>query len=278
MIDAQEFARLTPHLSASQRPGILPPLQAAMARFGIQSKQRESHFLCQVLHESGEFKYRRELASGAAYEGRRDLGNTQPGDGRRYKGRGWIQITGRHNYRVYGAMLGLDLVGHPEQAETNENAPLIAGAYWHSRNLNAKADRDDFLGITRAINGGTNGLASRRHYLSLARQVLSLNDPDPSDDDAELVIPLALRGLTLPFTGHLDDGTTWTALRPLADALDLIIVETDGDSASLLPDGSRIAEDVPLRIEGGRGFSPVRQVVAVAGLSCNLVNGRVEIG
>src|SRR5688500_9056933 len=100
MVDANDFKRMTPQLKDARRSQILPALQRAMSRFNIdESKLREAHFMAQVLHESGGFQFKRELASGRAYEGRRDLGNTRSGDGPRYKGRGWIQVTGRANYR-----------------------------------------------------------------------------------------------------------------------------------------------------------------------------------
>jgi putative chitinase len=109
-----------------------------------------------------------EYASGAAYEGRAALGNTQPGDGPRYKGRGIIQLTGRLNYRVYGAALGLDLENNPQLAAVPENAVRIACEYWRRNNLNQLADADNLEAITRRINGGVNGLADRRIKLGIA--------------------------------------------------------------------------------------------------------------
>lgn len=148
-----------------------PLAQAAMREFGITSQARASAFLAQVLHESGELKWFEELASGAEYEGRRDLGNTHPGDGRRYKGRGPIQLTGRANYRWAGQKLHLDLEGHPELASQHKVGWRIAGLYWKERGLNALADRHDFRQITERINGGLNGYASRLHYLALVQRV-----------------------------------------------------------------------------------------------------------
>lgn len=126
---------------------------------------RLAHFLAQVGHESGSFKYMEEIASGSAYEGRADLGNTQKGDGSRYKGRGPIQITGRANYRFFGRQLGIDLERHPEIAAFPSIGLHLACAYWANRDLNTLADRDLLEDITRKINGGTNGLADRKSRL-----------------------------------------------------------------------------------------------------------------
>lgn len=130
------------------------------------------HFMAQLIHESGSFRYMEELASGQAYEGRKDLGNTQPGDGVRFKGRGPIQITGRANYRDYGRIIGMDLERHPELAAVPSIGLYLACAYWTRRGLNALADRDDLLLITRTINGGTNGLDSRRSALAKMKALI----------------------------------------------------------------------------------------------------------
>ena len=154
-----------------------PLAEAAMVEFSITSQSRAQMFLAQVLHESGGLRFFEEIASGAAYEGRRDLGNTQPGDGRRFKGRGPIQLTGRANYRWAGRLLGLELERHPEIAARHAIGWRIAGLYWKSRGLNALADRGDFLAITKRINGWTNELASRQLYLRRLRG----NDCRPRD-------------------------------------------------------------------------------------------------
>jgi predicted chitinase len=150
----------------------LPYLNEAMADYGITTAARAAAFLAQIAHESVELRYWEEIASGEAYEGRRDLGNTKPGDGKRYKGRGPIQITGRANYRKYGGLLGLDLENNPSLAATTPVGFRIAGEYWDSHGLNELADRQDFVTITKRINGGTNGLASRQKYYEVAKRVL----------------------------------------------------------------------------------------------------------
>lgn len=129
------------------------------------SALRFAHFFAQLGHESGGFKYMEEIASGQAYEGRKDLGNVQPGDGKRYKGRGPIQLTGRANYRTYGRLVGFDFESHPEMVAYPSVGMLVATLYWKQNGLNALADADDVDKITRRINGGTNGLADRKERL-----------------------------------------------------------------------------------------------------------------
>lgn len=141
-----------------------------MPSFGImESGLRLVHFLAQLVHESDGLRAMEEYASGAAYEGREDLGNTQPGDGKRFKGRGPIQLTGRANYRALGRKIGIDLERHPEIAAIPSIGLRTALEYWNSRALNALADRDDVVAVTTKINGGTNGLADRRAALALIK-------------------------------------------------------------------------------------------------------------
>lgn len=151
----------------------LAPLNAAMAEFSIDTRARQASFIAQVGHESGQLAYLRELASGDAYEGRRDLGNTRPGDGRRYRGRGLIQVTGRANYAACGAALGLDLVASPELLEQPVNACRSAGWFWKTHGLNELADAGDQVLVTRRVNGGTNGLAERLALFGAAKRVLA---------------------------------------------------------------------------------------------------------
>jgi putative chitinase len=148
------------------------PLNAGFARFAVNTPLRICHFLAQVLHESAEFQYQEEIASGAAYEGRADLGNTVPGDGARFKGRGLIQITGRENYRDLSAAIGVDYVANPAQLAEIPDCVDSAFWYWNDRNLSALADQDNFDQITYRVNGGYNGYDDRRKYLNRAKDVL----------------------------------------------------------------------------------------------------------
>ncbi len=150
------------------------PLTAAMAEFGIDTPARKAAFLAQVAHESGSLRYVREIADGFAYEGRMELGNTEPGDGPKYKGRGLLQITGRANYAACGIALGEPLIGHPELLETPENASRSAGWFWRMKNLNQFADRNMFATLTKHINGGYNGLDDRLACWLTARKALGI--------------------------------------------------------------------------------------------------------
>jgi len=133
---------------------------------------RLAHFMGQCSHESGGFRYMEEIASGAAYEGRADLGNVQSGDGKRFKGRGPIQLTGRANYRRVGRKIGIDLESHPDMVSHPSVGLLVGCVYWADRGLNAKADADDLLGLTKAINGGVNGLEDRKVRTAKAKGLI----------------------------------------------------------------------------------------------------------
>lgn len=159
------------------------PLEDTCIEYGIVTALQKSHFLGQVAHESDSFRTAREYASGAAYEGRKDLGNTQPGDGKRFRGRGLIQVTGRSNYLQCSLhFFGDDrLLRNPEILEQPEYAARCAGWYWQSRGLNKWADQDNLREITRRINGGYNGLADREKKTAQAKrlfdELLAQNTP-----------------------------------------------------------------------------------------------------
>ena len=137
------------------------------AEYGVMdSALRLAHLMAQLIHESGSFRYMEEIASGAAYEGRKDLGNTQPGDGIRFKGRGPIQITGRTNYRYFGDKIGIAIEQNPALAASPSIGLHLALEYWKDRRLNILADSDDVVGITRRINGGVTGLDDRKAHLA----------------------------------------------------------------------------------------------------------------
>ena len=168
-----ELVKILP-FAASRVERYAPLLTATMSEFGIDTPKRKAAFLAQVGHESGSLKYTAELANGEAYNGRADLGNTSPGDGPRYKGRGLLQITGKHNYRACGLDLGLDLLTNPELLEQPEYAARSAGWFWRIKNLNPFADNDRFGSLTKAINGGFNGLDERIQIWTVARKVLNV--------------------------------------------------------------------------------------------------------
>ncbi|WP_236233198.1 glycoside hydrolase family 19 protein [Pseudomonas tohonis] len=188
-------------------------INRAAARYDVTSRVRLAAFLAQVGHESGELtrlvenlsysaqalantwparfaedpqarvkapnglalrlQRQPEVIANAVYGGRMGNGSAASGDGWCFRGRGLIQLTGRANYVAAGAELGLDLVAQPELLEQPEHAAMAAAWFWASRGLNDLADRGDFEGITRRINGGLTGLAERRAFWERAKAVLS---------------------------------------------------------------------------------------------------------
>jgi putative chitinase len=189
------------------------PLTNAMERYDINTPLRQAHFLAQIGHESNGFKsvkenlnysvegllktfsrsriseadankYGRKAGQAANQEmianivygrewGRKNLGNTQEGDGWRFIGRGLVQVTGRANYTQLNKALNFDLLNRPERiAEDNLISAMAAAFFWHSHGLNDLADRDDVVAITRRINGGLHGLEDRKRRLAIAESVL----------------------------------------------------------------------------------------------------------
>lgn len=147
-------------------------LATALDKASIHSPLEIAMFLAQIAHETGSFRYMEEIASGKAYDGRVDLGNIHPGDGPRYKGRGYLQLTGRVNYRKLGTALGYNFEREPDLAKQPYAAAEVAVAYWLSHKIPPMALARDLEGVTRRINGGLNGLESRRHYYQKALKAL----------------------------------------------------------------------------------------------------------
>ncbi len=180
MITEDILKQIMPDLKQDKCEAYLPFVQAAMDEFEINTPLREAAFLAQIAHESGQFQFMEEIWGPTAAQKRyeppadkaRELGNTQPDDGKRYKGRGAIQLTGRANYQKYGALLGLDLVGHPESASTAAVGFRIAGAFWKTHGLNELADAGEFEKITRRINGGLLGQEDRVRFYGRAKKAL----------------------------------------------------------------------------------------------------------
>lgn len=130
-----------------------------------------SHFYAQLAHESDNFRTVEEYASGKAYEGRKDLGNTSPGDGVKYKGRGYIQITGKSNYKAFSDVMKMDFVNKPQLLLDPKWALASACWFWQTRKLNALALKDDITAITKIINGGVNGLQDRIDKLAIFKEL-----------------------------------------------------------------------------------------------------------
>ena len=188
MVTADQLQSIMPRMTATRKAECLPCLHAAMAEFAIDRPARAAALLAQLAHESGQFRFMEEIWGPTDAQKRYEppgtlaarLGNTEAGDGKRFKGRGPIQITGRANYARFGALLGIDLVSDPARAAAPAVAFRIAGLFWSKKGLNELADiatDEAFKEITRRINGGFNGLDDRRRFYATARTVLGVADP-----------------------------------------------------------------------------------------------------
>lgn len=170
------------------------PLNAAMLEFGITTESRIEAFIAQLAHESGRFRYMRELASGAAYDNRKDLGNTEPDaikraeargttPGRLYRGHGPIQITGYYNHKRCSLALydDLRLLDNPELLEVPADGCRAAAWFWKTAGLNEIADKigdgvndeAEFNQLTKRINGGWNGKEDRLAVWKVAQLVIT---------------------------------------------------------------------------------------------------------
>lgn len=162
-------------------------INAAMAEFAINTPLRAAHFLAQIAQETGELQWLREIWGPTKQQLKYEpphpvatrLGNTEPGDGERFMGRGAIQLTGRANYAQAGKRFGVDLLSHPDLACGDDLAFRIAGAYWADRQINLPADADDVQAVTRRVNGGLTHLSKRIVYLQRAKAALNTPDTDP---------------------------------------------------------------------------------------------------
>lgn len=156
-----------------------PLLPECLQRFEVNTPLRIAHFLAQLAHESDGFCAIEEYASGAAYEGRLDLGNTKSGDGKRFKGRSPIQLTGRYNYRDFTRWIksyvpdAPDFEAKPELVATWPWAAWAVFFFWSTKGMNAFSDKDDLVGGTKRVNGGRNGLNERAAYLVKAKKIVA---------------------------------------------------------------------------------------------------------
>lgn len=166
-MDLAELKRFAPGGKASILSEIVDAWHYA-DEADITTPHRICHFMAQLAHESDGLRVTVEYATGAAYEGRSNIGNTQPGDGKRYKGRGLIQCTGRANYAAFNKWAqqrypdAPDFIDKPEEVAEFPWAFVSAVWYWEKTGLNRYADRNDIRTVTKRINGGFNGLADRR--------------------------------------------------------------------------------------------------------------------
>jgi putative chitinase len=235
-----------------------PHLDEACRSFAIDTPARLAAFLAQIGHESGSLQYTEELASGAAYEGRKDLGNTEPGDGKRYRGHGLIQTTGRYNHRAttnglraYGCP---DFEADPDKLAEPRWAALSAAWYWYAHGCNELADAGDFEAITSAINGGLNGYEDRKRRWEKAKAVLVMAEA-PQAPDTQANAPQAQPEAPMPFPALI------AALLPS-------IVEAIPKLASIFKPGSEVAQ---------RNVQAAELVVDLATKATNSVNAQEAV-
>jgi putative chitinase len=173
----EEWKTVILKIEPRAKPWIVDGLADAMPhmveRFSLDTPLRQQHFLAQCAHESDHFQTTREYASGKAYEGRKDLGNVEKGDGERYRGRGLIQLTGRFNYTAASKALDEPYAVHPELVEKFPAAAIVSGWFWAKNAINKHADRDDIRAVTKVVNGGYNGLQSRTVALGNAKSAFA---------------------------------------------------------------------------------------------------------
>lgn len=222
-ITAELLYAIAGHKSIAQAEIIpaIAPVITALAPVADLDTQRIIHFLGQCCEESDGFATLHEYASGAAYEGRSDLGNTEPGDGVRFKGRGMIETTGRANYRALTKWYRTgpfpdapDFEAEPEKLEEPRWAVVSALAFWVMHGLNRYADKNDIRGLTKAINGGLNGLRTRIIYTDRAR--IALTGPRAPE---KLVAAVLKRGMS--------GGAVWLMQSDLKRAA--VKITVDGD-------------------------------------------------
>lgn len=152
-------------------------LNEVFEKYSINTPLRICHYLAQILHETGGFFYKEEIWGNTkaqlGYDTRSDLGNTPEldGDGKRYKGRGDLQITGRTNYKAISKALCVDFLLKPELLITEPYCSLCGGWFWDSKGLNKFADTDNLNAITRRVNGGQTGIEDRRKWLIKCKSV-----------------------------------------------------------------------------------------------------------
>lgn len=163
--------KIMPNAPKRVRDKWLPVCNQVCLDYGITTAHRVAAFLATIAVESGELRYSEELASGSAYEGRKDLGNTQRGDGRKFKGRGKIQLTGRSNAQAYTNYLKksrhlpfVDFISEPKMLAQEPYATDSAAWFWQSKRLNAFADQGDFLATQTRVNGRNKKTGLPNHW------------------------------------------------------------------------------------------------------------------
>lgn len=188
-----QLARVCTRAPMARLTRIIGPYKVALEPAGATTPLREAMWLAQIAHETDQFHYSHEVWGPTPQQLRYEppspvatkLGNTEAGDGFRYRGRGWFEITGRRNYARASAALGLPFVEQPELAEDPRYAALLAAWYWRNaedrngvvHDLNTFADRADVAGCTLVVNGGLTGIESRQHYYEACCAALGARPP-----------------------------------------------------------------------------------------------------
>jgi predicted chitinase len=176
-LSAAQLRAIMPKLESGRADNVLKPLADAMKEFEINTPKRRAAFLAQVAFECHELRHLEEqFANLDSYENRPDLGNTKAGDGKTFKGRGPLMLTGKANYKAAGKALKLDLEANPELVLKPEVGCRVAAWYWKDRGLNELADKGDFRGITQKIHGDFTGLDARQKFYSQAKAVLGVRN------------------------------------------------------------------------------------------------------
>jgi len=207
LLTAVQLQEVMPQAREENIEKYLQPLNELMSEYDINTPMRQAQFLAQIAHESGSFKYcvenlnysakalravfgkyfkddssaeqharKPEAIANIVYANRMGNGNTDSGDGWKFRGRGLIQLTGRDNYEQCGQGINQGLVENPDHLSEHASAAVAAACwYWNSRKLNQDADQDDVKAITKKINGGYNGLEDRIEFLERAKKVLKVN-------------------------------------------------------------------------------------------------------
>ncbi len=205
MIDQANFKAIVPDVNWSYAQQYVSFFDTVLPKYNIDTPLRQAHFLAQVAHESGGFKFVKENLNYSAkalygvfrkyfpsldaanlyarkpekiankvYANRLGNGPESSGEGYKYRGRGLIQLTGKANYTSFSGSAGIDAVANPDQVASPEFALASACWYWQSRKINQYADADDIHMVTKRVNGGYNGLESRMHYLEEFKKLLNV--------------------------------------------------------------------------------------------------------
>jgi len=183
ILTAEQLKEISPGTPIERIKTFLPYLNEYLPKYGIDTPIEVASYLSQVMHESGGFKWLREIwgptTAQIRYEGRKDLGNTFPGDGKKFLGRGLIQVTGRTNYlSISKSIFGDDrLIREPELLATPQYGTLSSCIYWKSRNMDVLDDDFSIREETKKVNGGYNGLNDREKYFQQALKSFGIIHP-----------------------------------------------------------------------------------------------------